>query len=184
MKALYFTTRNQLIDSTVMKRTIACSFLIVMLFAITATSHAQLRDDLFQSSQYTGNVVKERPQEAGDWSNLFNMTMDHSYSMTFSSFGGQYQNLNAYTNTMHFYFSNRMTGRVDISLLHSPFGNSYLNNGQNNSNVDLIIRNAELNYQISDKSSIQLQFRQVPAHYGYYGPARFGNPFYQDSFYR
>lgn len=149
---------------------------------VSLTSYAQLREDQYKSSDYLGSIVKDRNQEPGTWSNLFNMTMDHSYSMTFGSFGGQYQNLNAYTNTMHFFFSDRMTGRVDLSVLHSPFGNSYLNANGSNQQVDFIVRNAELNYQLSEKSSISFHFQQVPS-YGYgYGYNRF-SPFYNNSLY-
>lgn len=130
---------------------------------------AQLRKNVGNSSTLTGPVVKEDPSEGANLGNLFNMQMDHSYSMMFSSFGGQMQNMNAYTNTMRFFFSEKLTGRVDLSLLHSPFGNSsYLPNNQENNgmNTEFVIRNAELNYQINDKSNISIQFRQIPDNYG------------------
>lgn len=154
---------------------------LLFLFVGSSVSYAQFRDQLRKSTDYTGSVIKEDPSEGANWSNLFNMTMDHSYSMTFSSFGGQAQNINAYTNTMNFFFSEDLTGRLDISLLHSPFGNSSLNNFGNNTGgmgTDIVIENAELNYQISDKSSISLHFRQVPS-YGYGG--FHGSPFHRNS---
>lgn len=157
-------------------------FLVIFAVAGTTVAEAQFRDQLRKSTDYTGSVMKENPSEGADWSNLFNMTMDHSYTMTFSSFGGQAQNINAYTNTMNFYFSEDLTGRLDVSVLHSPFGNSMMNNYKNNGNTgmgaDIIIENAELNYQISDKSSISVQFRQVPS-YGYGG--FYGSPFQRNS---
>lgn len=160
-----------------MKKISLTSFLVILLFLVSSTGYAQLRENQYKSSDYLGNIVKDRSGEPGNLGNLFNMTMDHSYSMTFGSMGGQYQNLNAYTNTMHFFFSDKMTGRVDLSVLHSPFGNSYLNNG-NSGEVDFIIRNAELNYQLSEKSNISISFQQVPAYnsYGYYNNRY--NPFY------
>lgn len=145
-----------------MKKTGAVSLLIIVTLAITTVSNAQLRKDLYKSSDYLGNVVQDRSNEPGNWSNLFNMTMDHSYAMTFTSFGGQFQNLNAYTNTMHFFFSERMTGRLDLSLLHSPFGNSYMNPNGAGANVDFVIRNAELNYQLSERSNISIHFSEYP----------------------
>lgn len=160
-----------------MKKISLTSFLIIVLLLVSSISYAQLRKDQYKSSDYLGNVVKDRSSEPGNWSNLFNMTMDHSYSMTFGSFGGQYQNLNAYTNTMHFFFSERMTGRLDLSVLHSPFGNSYLNANGSGKQIDFIIRNAELNYQLSEKSNISIHFQQIPS-YGY-GYSRF-SPFYNN----
>lgn len=161
-----------------MKKISLTSFLIVILLLVSSTGYAQLRENQYKSSDYLGNIVKERSGEPGNLGNLFNMTMDHSYSMNFGSVGGQYQNINAYTNTMHFFFTDKMTGRVDLSVLHSPFGNSYLNNNANGGEVDFIIRNAELNYQLSEKSHISISFQQVPAYnrYGYYNNRY--NPFY------
>ena len=145
------------------------SFLVLFLMGLNSISHAQLRSDANRSSDLMGPIVKqEDPSKGADWSNLFNMQMDHSYSMTFSSFGGQFQNMNAYTNTMHFFFSDDLTGRMDLSLLHSPFGNSMMspNNSGNGMDTQFLIRNAELNYQINDRSNIRIQFQQVPS-YGY-----------------
>ncbi len=147
------------------------SILVLVFVLINSLSFAQLRDNQFKSSDDRNGIIKVHDQEPGTWNNLFNMTMDHSYSMMFGSFGGEYQNLNAYTNTMHFFFSDKMTGRLDLSVLHSPFGNSYLNGGASNQNVDFIIRNAEINYQLSEKSNITFQFQQIPS-YGY------GNGYY------
>lgn len=165
-----------------MKKISLTFFLVTVLLLISSTGFAQLRENQNTSSDFLGGIVKERTAEPGNLGNLFNMTMDHSYSMTFGSVGGQYQNINAYTNTMHFFFSDKMTGRVDLSVLHSPFGNSYLNGPGNSGEVDFVIRNAELNYQLSEKSNISISFQQVPAYsrYGYYNNRY--NPFY-NSFY-
>jgi hypothetical protein len=174
-----------------MKKTIFISALTVcfsLLFLLSTLTHAQLRADKQNNSELMGPVVKQNPSEGANLGNLFNMQMDHSYSMMFSSFGGQFQNMNAYTNTMHFFFSEDLTGRVDLSVLHSPFGNSFMSN---NSGIDanFLIRNAELNYQINEKSNISIQFQQVPRYginpwssgFGYNrGP--FNSPFHDRNF--
>lgn len=169
--------------STMMKKTAlisATSFCLLLLFGATSISFAQLRENQSKSSELMGPVVKNDPSEGANLGNLFNMQMDHSYSMMFSSFGGQFQNVNAYTNTMHFFFSEDLTGRLDLSLLHSPFGNSFMSN-DNGMNTQFLIRNAELNYQISDKSNIRIQFQQVPG-YGANPWSPFGSPFYDRNF--
>lgn len=130
-------------------------------------------------SDYSGPVIKEeRKSNVGNWSNLFNMKMSHSYSMNFMSVGGQFQNLNAYTNTMNFFFTDRLTGQLDISLLHSPFGNSFMNTNDNTLGANIIIRNAELNYQLGERSHIKIQFQQYP-----YGFSPWSSPFYRGPFY-
>lgn len=166
----------------------AVSIFVVLLFGISSIADAQLRKDQGNSSELTGPIVKQNPSEGANWGNLFNMQMDHSYSMMFSSFGGQVQNLNAYTNTMRFFFSEDLTGRVDLSVLHSPFGNSFMSNN-NDPNAQFMIRNAELNYQINEKSNIYIQFRQVPGYgygqnpvYGGFHQNPFGSPFNDRNF--
>ena len=157
------------------------SILVLVFVFINSLSFGQLREDQFKSSDYQNGIVKAHDQEPGTLSNLFNMTMDHTYSMMFGSVGGEYQNMNAYTNTMHFFFSEKMTGRLDLQVLHSPFGNSYLNTGASNQNVDFVIRNAEINYQLSDKANIRFQFQQIPnSGYGYYNRR---SPYYNHPFY-
>lgn len=166
-----------------MKKTGLALTLTFLLFAIaTVDSYAQFREQQ-NNNDYSGPVIKEnRESNIGNWTNLFNMKMSHSYSMNFMSVGGQYQNINAYTNSMDFFFTDRLTGELDISLLHSPFGNSYMNVGENNSlGAEIIIRNAELNYQIGERSSITLQFQQHPYPFGF-GYSRWGSPFHRGPF--
>ena len=144
------------------------SLVVLFLIGLSSISHAQLRSEVNNSSELMGPIIKQNdPSQGADLGNLFNMQMDHSYSMMFSSAGGQFQNMNAYTNTMHFFFSEDLTGRVDLSLLHSPFGNSMMSpNSSSGMDTQFLIRNAELNYQISDRSNISIQFQQLPS-YGY-----------------
>lgn len=153
---------------------------IFVLFLFTASvSQAQLRSDLNQrtddfSAVYTHQGNSSAP---GSWMNLLNMTMSHSYSMTFNNFGGQVNNLNAYTNHMFFDISDRMNAQVDVSVLHSPFGNSFMNN--HNLGTKIILDQARLDYRLSSNSSISLQFSQRPAYYGYspFGRNSFHSPF-------
>lgn len=171
----------------IMKKTGLISIFALTVFIIsTSVCAAQFRDALNQAD-YSGPIIKKESSQAGNLGNLFNMQMDHSYSMMFSSMGGQFQNLNAYTNTMRFFFSERLTGRLDISLLHSPFGNSYMNTNSNNGfGADIIIRNAELNYQLGNNSNIRVQFQQLPSYgFGYgTGPWShyYNNPFERRNF--
>ncbi|MGD8428206.1 MAG: hypothetical protein PVH63_11270 [Balneolaceae bacterium] len=172
----------------------AASLCLILILGFSSITSAQLREDQSSSYDLMGPVVKKNQRdrsEGANLGNLFNMTMDHSYSMMFSSFGGQFQNLNVYTNTMHFFFSENLTGRVDLSVLHSPFGNSFLSSGGNSHGMDtqFIIQNAELNYKISDKSNISIHFQQLPSYSyglnpwstGYYRTP-FGSPFHDSNF--
>lgn len=163
-----------------MNKTGLTLILTLLLLAVASTmTYAQFREQQ-NNTDYSGPVIKDsRQSDVGNWTNLFNMKMSHSYSMNFMSFGGQFQNINAYTNSMDFFFSDRLTGELDISLLHSPFGNSFLNAGNNSLGAEIVIRNAELNYQIGERSNITIQFQQHPFGFGY---SRWGSPFYRGPF--
>ena len=130
---------------------------------------AQYRSDLPTYFDYTGPLIDERAPTVQHSLNRFfsNIEMSHSYSMSFGSFGGNYQNMNAYTNTMQFNISDRMNGRVDISFLHSPFGGNQNFLGSSKMQNQIIIRNAELNYKLSDKAFIRIQYQQLPRGFGY-----------------
>lgn len=142
---------------------------LAIIFIVTAAvANAQLREDLsYQPEQYTTTVSSSQHSGPGNWMNMLNMTMSHSYSMNFSSIGGQMQNLNAYTNHMFFDVSDRLKAQLDVSLLHSPFGNSFMMNNSNDLGARIIIDQARIDYQLSDNASISFQFSQRPAYYGY-----------------
>lgn len=165
-----------------MKKTgLALLFTLSLFIVSSLTAYGQFREKE-HDQDFTGPIVQqERSSEVGNWSNLFNMKMSHSYSMSFMSVGGQYRNVNAYTNSMDFFFSDRLTGELDISLMHSPFGQGF-SNTNNQLGADIVIRNAELNYQISDKSHISIQFQQYPnSFYSPYGRNPY-NPFGYDRY--
>ncbi|MEX0723390.1 MAG: hypothetical protein WD357_04890 [Gracilimonas sp.] len=164
-------------------------FITTFVFAILLSTQlsAQLRENLSKSYEFSGPIVNTQVPTVQNWLNNFfqnNVSMSHSYSMNFGAVGGSYQNVNSYTNTLNFAFSEDLTGRVDISFLHSPFGGSDMVNTNNNLNGEVIVRNAELNYQISDNAHIRFQYQQLPRNYGYfnqgygmYGYDRY-NPWY------
>lgn len=144
------------------------SITLAIIFLVTAVAaNAQLREDLsYQPEQYTTTLSSSQHSGPGNWMNLLNMTMSHSYSMNFSSLGGQMQNINAYTNHMFFDVSDRLKAQLDVSLLHSPFGNSFMTNN-NSLGAQIILDQARIDYQLSENASISFQFSQRPAHYGY-----------------
>jgi len=175
-----------------MKR-FATTFLLSAGLILSAgfSAMAQLREQAPSPLNYTGPVtktVKVTEDQKGllDLFNIRNVKMQNSYEMTFSSFGGQFYNQNIFTNTMFMNFTPRLSGRLDISLAHSPFGHGIITNGQK---PRVFIRNAELNYKLGKNSSIHFQFSEMPfanpygpfGGYGYGG--YYGNPFYNNGFY-
>lgn len=140
-------------------------FITSLVFILTFTvlvADAQLREDLTsQPEEYTGAVTHTHNSSApGNWMNMLNMTMSHSYSMSFTNFGGQTHNLNAYTNSMFFDLSDNFDAQLNLSLLHSPFGNSFMNN--DNLGARIIIDSARIDYKFSENTRISVEFSQNP----------------------
>lgn len=145
-----------------------CTFFLLLSLAFSTVSQAQFREDKPKRSDYSGPIVKQDDPSAGaNLGNLFNMQMTHSYSVNMGSMGGQMYNMNAYTNTMRFFFNEDLTGEVNLSLLHSPFGpaNPYGFDEQNQLDVML---NAQLDYQVSERLNLQLEVNRYPSGYGPY----------------
>src|SRR5690606_21208298 len=97
--------------------------LLALLAAFAAPAAAQFVNEVPRSGDWTGSIVKEDSKQRTLFGSNIGFSMNHSYEMSFVSFGGQGYNQNMYTNTMLFGFSDRLNGRVDLSLAHSPFGN-------------------------------------------------------------
>ncbi len=172
-----------------MKRFATILFLSAgLILAIGSSAQAQFRDQTPSPLGYTGPVTKTvqvtQDQKNGlfDLFNIRNVRMQNSYEMTFSSFGGKFYNENIFTNTLFMDFTPRLSGRLDVSIAASPFGNGLITR---NNKPRVFIRNAQLNYKLSKNSSIHFQFSEIPyaspyMPYGY--PGYYGNPFY-DGFY-
>jgi hypothetical protein len=152
-----------------MKKLLLTTFIFALLLSTQLS--AQLRENLSKSYEFSGPIINNQAPTVQTWLNDFfrnNVNISHSYSMNFGAVGGSYQNVNSYTNTVNIAFSEDLTGRVDVSFLHSPFGGSDFVNSDNSLNGEVIIRNAELNYQISDNAHIRLQYQQMPRSYGFF----------------
>jgi hypothetical protein len=139
---------------------------VTLLFlAISAnTAAAQFVNEIPRTGDWTGSIVKTDLNQKKIFGNVA-FKMNHAYEVSFTSFGGQAYNQNMYTNTMLFGFSDRLNARLDLSMAHSPFGNGLMTQGND---MRFMVRNAELNYRISDKSHVSVSFSQMP--YGSGGP--------------
>ena len=144
-------------------------FGLALTLTVVTTNVGQGQFKNVESNPYNkGNIVNQDKNNGGGFASDWDMQMSHSYAMTFSSFGGGMQNINMYTNSMDFYFSDKLTGDLDISFMHSPFGSNMLEPDQGSPfNGQVFINNAQLNYQLGKNAHISVQFSQNP--YGHYG---------------
>lgn len=107
--------------------------------------------------------------------------MTHTFSMSFGMAGNSQMLQNSYINSILFNLSEDLTLRTDLGILSTPyhtFGNSSsLNDPQ-------LFGGAELNYRISDHSSLLLRFDTSPARYGSsYLYNNYNSPFYKPNYF-
>lgn len=134
----------------------------LLLFSFSQ-SDAQFRSGTDSALDRTGPIVRASDQDRNWLFGLQDFRMDHSYEMTMGSFGGNMYNQNIYTNTMHMMFRENLYGRVDLAMSHSPFGSGFMGQDQ----TQFFIRNAELNYKLSENTRFQIRFQQIPGGHGY-----------------
>lgn len=91
---------------------------------------------------------------------LSNLSMHHSISFSYMSFGGQSVGVNAYTNTLLYKFSPALQARADISLLYSPFNN--LGPSAQSSINGLQLSNLSLDYKPAKNMTISVSMQRYP----------------------
>lgn len=110
--------------------------------------------------------------------------MHHSYSMSVSSFGGGNNfSEGMYTNTLLYRFDAPAVMRMDIGVLHDPFGTQKF--GNNSNNAQLFLKNLSIDYKPTSNTVLSLGFRQIPfsvnSMYNSYSRYRY-SPFLSDPF--
>jgi len=113
------------------------------------------------------------------WFDPSRFSMGHTYSLSYTTMGGKGYSLGEYTNSMRYQISDPLSIRLDLSLSHSPFDSYGGKLGQELSGFR--ISRAELNYQPSKNTFLQIQFRQLPPSQYLMG---FGSSFYNNSLWR
>tara|TARA_B100000900_G_scaffold242724_1_gene206415 strand:+ start:578 stop:1105 length:528 start_codon:yes stop_codon:yes gene_type:complete len=159
---------------------------LVIALSLSLDIHAQLRKNLPTPYDYSGPIINRKTPTVQHSLNQFfqkiSVQISQSYEVSFASNGGRVQNINSYTNTLQFAFSPKLQGRLDVSFLHSPFGGNTLGFESNASGIQqrfsprVMVRNAELNYKISEKAFLRVQYQQLPNTMGYNIYSRF-NPY-------
>ncbi|MCI0514729.1 hypothetical protein L0128_16055 [candidate division KSB1 bacterium] len=89
------------------------------------------------------------------------LKMNHSYTLTFSSFGsGSNLGQGLYLNTISYQFSNYLSMNLQWGLLHQPLATGLM---APQTGAQLFLSNAELRYQPMKNMVMKLQFNQIPA---------------------
>lgn len=108
----------------------------------------------------TAPSIISRPTFTG-WFDKSKWDMHQSYSMSISSFGsGQNFTEGLYTNTLTYHFDAPAVMRLDIGLIHDPFGTQQFGNKSNN--AQLFLKNISFDYKPTPNSVLSVGFRQIP----------------------
>jgi len=142
-------------------RTILPLLCLVFVLSATAPAHAQLRETAQKNSSVVTQLYDTGSDATDALGNLFgaeDFRMNHSYQMSFSSFGGGTSSMGMYTNSMMWQFNSDLAARVDVGVSH-PLAS---NNAFGNQEPKVFLRNAEVAYTPSDNMKIHFQVRQSP----------------------
>ncbi len=148
------------------------SVYLLLLMLSTFSLFSQYKSEVENRESGYPAILKSQENTILGLFNPENFSMKHSYSMSYSSFGGQGLALGIYTNSMSYKFNDQLNAKADISLVHSPF--SSYSKGVTDKLNGIYLSKAELNYKPYDNFIIQLRYQQLP--YNYY------NPFYYNSY--
>jgi len=146
---------------------------------------AQFKEEADKLPSVQGSISNGQPTELFlGFLNMENFSMNHSVGMSYSSWGGNGVMLGTYTNSMFYKISEDLNIEVDASLVTSPystFGESY-----SKEISGIYLSRAQLNYRLSEKSSISIQYfnpagGNYPYNYLGYSGYRYGyfSPFHE-----
>ena len=125
-------------------------------------------------------ALSETPSALG-LGQLFNaetLAFSQSYEASYSGGAGGSLGLGVYTASLRWQPTDRLAGRVDVGVMHSPFGSSALQSGLGleDGQPRVFLRNASLAYRPTENSLIHLSVSQSPygAYASPYGVSRYG----------
>src|SRR5690606_1177779 len=116
----YYQLHSSLVRERFMRKLLPLLCLVVFL-AVAMPAQAQLRQNL--PVQRASSKLFDSEAVSFVMNKIFSpqhFRMQHSYEMSFGSFGGHSSSLGMYTNTMMWQFDQKLAARVDIAFAHSP----------------------------------------------------------------
>ena len=129
--------------------------LIVCLFLLPSLAFGQLKQD----GKINMAQALTKPQTLVGLIGLdpSKFSMSHSYSLSFTSFGGQSYNQGLYLNTMMYQLSNPIRMYFQFGVQHQPFGRNEFQ-----SQSQAFISGAGFEYKPSENFKVQFEFSQQP----------------------
>lgn len=155
-------------------------FIFVLLVALNLT--AQVRPGGFDSPRVQDGIVNQNSGNLFGFMNSENFSMNHSFDLSYQSFGSNGLALGVYTNSMMYKFSDKLNIQTDLSIVQSPYS-SFGKNFQNNIN-GIYLSKAALNFKPYKDMFITIQYRNLPfTGYSSYNGMFNRTPFGHDDFF-
>ncbi|MBK7106065.1 MAG: hypothetical protein IPH62_12355 [Ignavibacteriae bacterium] len=143
----------------------------IFLVFISSLSFAQFKGEESKPIDIRSGILSENPiSSLFSFINPENFSMNHSFGISYSSFGNNGLALGVYTNHLAYKFSEEFDFELDASLVNSPYNT--LGDSFTKSINGFYIDNARINYNPSKDFNISLMFSNSP--YGYYNSYGYG----------
>lgn len=146
--------------------------LVLLLLIFSAVGFSQIKDSGFPTSSVKDGIISNNSGSLFGFLNSENFQMNHSYNMSYSSWGNNGMALGMYTNSMMYNFADNLNVQLDASIVHSPYS-SFGQDHQNSLN-GIYISRAAVNYKPWKDVFISVQYNNLPNSY-YYSPFGYYN---------
>lgn len=156
------------------------NLIIIFLLASTAL-FAQFKEELNKPVNIKAGIINQNPSSfIFGFINPDNFKMNHSFSMSYSAFGGQGVALGIYTNSMSYQFNDQLNVEVDASLINSPY--STFGQGYADQINGVYLTRAQVNYRPAENWFISLQYLNSPTGFynNYWNRSFFGRNGFDD----
>lgn len=148
-------------------------FLIVL---CTCSVFAQFKDESPVKPNVSDGMLDQSPNFVLGLFDPAKFSMHHTYSLSYTTGGGNALALGVYTNSMMYKFADNLDLQVDASLVQSPY--STLGKNFQNSISGLYLSRAALNYSPLKNMNISILFQRYPESSSYFNRGYGFSPFY------
>lgn len=139
--------------------------IILFILFTSVVSFGQFKGDESKNVDLRPGILSDNPiGSIFSFIDMSKFSMNHSFGMSYSSFGNNGMALGVYTNKIAYEFNEDLSFQLNTSFVNSPYNT--LGENFTKSINGVYIDNARINYHPSDKFNISLQFSNRP--YGYY----------------
>lgn len=134
--------------------------LLILVLGLALNLSAQVRPGGFDSPRVQEGIINQNSGSLFGFLNSENFSMNHSFDLSYQSFGSNGLALGMYTNSIAYRFSDNFNVQADISIVQSPYS-SFGKNFQNNIN-GIYLSRAALNFKPFKDMFITIQYRNLP----------------------